>query len=160
MGGVFCIQGYHQQNIFKEHCSHILDTHPIKSDQGSCLLAWNIYGTPKMLYEHHMLITIKMLFEFLSFFLNWSVIALQCCDSFWCIAQWISSACLPAKSLKSCLTLCDPIDYSLLGSSVHGILQARILERVAMLSSRGSSWPRDQTCVSYISCIGRQVLYH
>ena len=41
------------------------------------------------------------------------------------------------------------------GSSVHGILQARILEWVAMPSSRGSSPPRDQTQVSYISCIGR-----
>ena len=40
------------------------------------------------------------------------------------------------------------------GSSVHGILQARILEWVAMPSSRGSSWPRDQTQVSFISCIG------
>ena len=40
---------------------------------------------------------------------------------------------------KSCPTLCDPMDYSLPGSSVHGILQARILEWVAMPSSRGSS---------------------
>ena len=46
------------------------------------------------------------------------------------------------------------------GSSVHGILQARILEWVAMPSSRGSSWPRDQTQVSYISCIGKRVLNH
>ena len=44
--------------------------------------------------------------------------------------------------------------------SVHGILQARILEWVAMPSSRGSSWPRDWTHVSYISCTGRCVLYH
>ena len=42
-----------------------------------------------------------------------------------------------AKSLQSCLTLCDPMDYSLPGSSVHGILQARILEWVAMPSCRG-----------------------
>ena len=46
---------------------------------------------------------------------------------------------------------------SLPGSSVQGILQARILEWVAMPSSRGSSWPRDRTCVSYVSCVGRQV---
>ena len=46
------------------------------------------------------------------------------------------------------------------GSSVHRILQARILEWVAMPSSRGSSRPRDRICVSYVSCIGRQVLYH
>ena len=44
-----------------------------------------------------------------------------------------------AKSLSSCLTLCDPVDCSLPGSSFHGILQAKILEWVAMLSSGGSS---------------------
>ena len=44
-----------------------------------------------------------------------------------------------AKSLQSCLTLCDSMDCSLPGSSVHGILQARILEWVAMPSSRESS---------------------
>ena len=47
-----------------------------------------------------------------------------------------------AKSLQSCPTLCNPMDYSLPGSSVQGILQARILERVGMPSSRGSSRPR------------------
>ena len=44
---------------------------------------------------------------------------------------------------KSCPTLCNPIEYSQSVSSVHGILQARILEWVAMPSSRGSSQPRD-----------------
>ena len=47
--------------------------------------------------------------------------------------------CVCAKSLHSCPTLCDPMDYSPLGSSVHGILQVRMLEWVAMPSSRGSS---------------------
>ena len=56
--------------------------------------------------------------------------------------------CVFAKSLQSYLTLCDPIDHSPPGSSVHGILQAKILERVAMPSSRGSSGPRDRTHVS------------
>ena len=55
--------------------------------------------------------------------------------------------------LQSCLTLCDFMDCSPPGSSVHGILQARILEWVAMPSSRGSSRPRDRTCVSYVSGI-------
>ena len=50
-----------------------------------------------------------------------------------------------AKSLQSCPVLCDLMDCSPPGSSVHGILQARILEWVAMPFSRGSSWPRDQT---------------
>ena len=57
---------------------------------------------------------------------------------------------------QSCLTLCDPVDCSLPGSSVHGIFQARMLERVAMPSSRGSSQPRDGTHVSCVSCIRRQ----
>ena len=60
-----------------------------------------------------------------------------------------------AKLLQSRLTLCDLINDGPPGSSVHGMLQARILEWVAMPSSRGSSHPRDQTCVSYVSCIGR-----
>ena len=50
-----------------------------------------------------------------------------------------------AKSLQSCLTLCDPLDCSPPGSSVHGIIQVRILEWVAMPSSRKSSPPRDHT---------------
>ena len=49
---------------------------------------------------------------------------------------------------QSCLTLCDPMDCGPLGSSVHGISQARILEWVAMSYFRGSSQPRDQTRVS------------
>ena len=58
------------------------------------------------------------------------------------------------------LMLGDTTDYSPPGSSVHRILQARVLEWVAISSSRGSSRPRDQTCVSCISCTGRQILYH
>jgi len=46
---------------------------------------------------------------------------------------------------QSCLTLWDPMDYSSPSSSVHGILQARILERVAISFSRASSQPRDQS---------------
>ena len=53
---------------------------------------------------------------------------------------------------QSCLNLCDPKDCSPPSPSIHGILQARILEWVAIPFSRGSSRPRDQTCVS---CIGR-----
>ena len=57
-------------------------------------------------------------------------------------------------------TLCNAVVCSLPGSSVHGILQARTLEWIALPSSRGSSQPRDWTCISYVSCIGRCVLYH
>ena len=83
-----------------------------------------------------------------------------------------------AKSLQLCPPLCDPIDgsppgYSIPGIlqartlewvviffSVHGILQARILEWVAIPFPSGSSRPRDWTHISWISCIGRRILYH
>ena len=64
---------------------------------------------------------------------------------------------IPSEGLQSCPTLCDPMNHSSPGSPVHGILWTRTLEWVAILSSRGSSQPRDQTCVS---CISRSVLYH
>ena len=57
-------------------------------------------------------------------------------------------------------SFCNPMDCGLPAPSVHEILQARILEGGAISFSRGSSWPRDQTCISHISGIGRQVLYH
>ena len=55
-----------------------------------------------------------------------------------------------------CLILCDPHGLSMPGSSIHGILQGRILERAAIFSSTGSSQPRDQTPIS--PALG-QVLY-
>ena len=63
--------------------------------------------------------------------------------------------CMCAKALQSCLTLWDPMDCSLAGSSVDGILQAEILEWVAMPSSRGPSWSKDSTLVSCVSYPGR-----
>ena len=59
----------------------------------------------------------------------------------WLHLNWVLVA-------ESCLTLWDPMNCSLPGSSVHGILHARILEGVAIPFSRGSSWPKDQTWVS------------
>ena len=52
---------------------------------------------------------------------------------------------------QSCLTLCDPMDYSPPGSSVHGVLQVRILRWAAIPFSKGSSWPKDGTWVSCIA---------
>ena len=70
-------------------------------------------------------------------------------------AHWPKQVlCRHAKLLQLCLTLCDPMDYSPPGSSVLGILQARILEWVTISSSRGSAQPRDQTRISYVCCIG------
>ena len=65
-------------------------------------------------------------------------------------------ACVCAVS-QSCPALCNPMDYSRPRSSVHGIFQARTMQWAAISFSRGSSWPRNQTCVS---CIVRWILYH
>ena len=64
---------------------------------------------------------------------------------------------LSAKSVWSCLSLCHPKGCSPPGSSVHGIFPARMLEWVAVSSSKGSSQPRGR---ALISCVGRQILYH
>ena len=70
---------------------------------------------------------------------------------------WLPSPCvfshLPSvhESQQLYLTLWDPVDCSLPGPSVHGVLQARTLEWVAVPFSRGSSWPRDRTWVSCIA---------
>ena len=69
-------------------------------------------------------------------------------------------ACMHAKSLQSCPTLCNTMDCSLPGSSVHGILQTKILERIVMPFSRGSSWPEDHTHISCGFCITVKILYH
>ena len=67
--------------------------------------------------------------------------------------------CVHTKSLWLCLTHCNPMDGSLPGSSVHGILQARILEWGAISYSKGFSQPSDGTRTSYVSCTGRGILY-
>ena len=75
----------------------------------------------------------------------------QAISSFFCffvfswVSEWVSEVA------QSCPTLCDPVDCRPPGSSVHGILQAGILEWVAISFSRGSSWPRDWTQVSRIA---------
>ena len=77
-------------------------------------------------------------------------------------SMWLHSLwdCVHAKSLQLCPALCDPMDHSPPGPSVHGALQAWTLEWAAMPSSRGSAQPKESTRVSYISCIGRRVLHH
>ena len=59
-----------------------------------------------------------------------------------------------------CLSLRSPMDCSPPGSSVHGILQARILEWVDIPYSRGPSQPKQQTCISCVSCLDRRILYY
>ena len=77
-----------------------------------------------------------------------------------CRHEMLAVAVLCVWWAKSCLTLCNPMDRGQPSSSVHGILQAWILEWAATPSSRGSSRPRGWSCVSCISCTGRWVLYH
>ena len=98
----------------------------------------------------------------------------------WSLKPWASMSVLLAKLLQSCLTLCpsspgfpcqccvlshfscvwlcNPMDCSLPGLSVHEILQAKILEWVAISSSRGI-FPSQGLNLSYVSCIGRQVFF-
>ena len=76
------------------------------------------------------------------FFFNWRIIVLQCCIVFCHVNLLVA---------QSCPVLCNPMECSPPGSSVHGILQARILEWVATSFSRGSSLPRDRTQVSCIT---------
>ena len=94
-------------------------------------------------------------------FLLWGKTPLFFSMNFWFpqsihpIRLHLGSVYMPVKSLQLCPTLCDSMDYGPPCSSVHRILQARILEWVAIAFSKGSSRPRDWTCVSYVSCIGR-----
>ena len=69
------------------------------------------------------------------------------------VSEWVSEVA------QSCRTLCNPMDCSPPGSSNHGILQAVILERVAMPSFRVYYPPRDWTCVSYVFYIGGQIFF-
>ena len=64
---------------------------------------------------------------------------------------WATYVLKESEVAQSCPTLCDLMDYSLPGSSVHGIFQARVLEWVAIFFSRGSSRPRGRTRVSHIA---------
>ena len=101
---------------------------------------------------------LKILFEFI----RWvgSVFAQHCLvlwvgsrefhELFKCMTKWNKVCVCLIRQL--CLTLCDPMGHSLPGSSVHGILQARILQWSAISPSRRFLQPRDRTCISSISC--------
>ena len=78
-----------------------------------------------------------------------------CSFIFWWTFGLCLCCCLVAEL---CLTPCDPMDCSQPDFSVHGVFQARKLEWVAISFSRGSSWPRDQTHISYVASTGRQIL--
>ena len=77
-----------------------------------------------------------------------------------CVCVCVCLCAYVCLSTQSWLTLCDPMDCSPPGFSFYGIFPARILEWVAITSSRGFSQPRDWTHISCISCIGRWILTH
>ena len=72
----------------------------------------------------------------------------------------IAFVCRCCLVTKSCLTLCDPMDCSLPGSSSMEFPRQEHWEWIAISSSRGSSQPRDRIHVSCVSCTGRRILYH
>ena len=78
---------------------------------------------------------------FFSFFLQFCLKKKTPWRQYLFLVLWL--LCGHARSLQLCPTLCSPIDCSLLGTSVHGILQARILEQAIVLFFRGSSQPKD-----------------
>ena len=83
---------------------------------------------------------------------SWALCYILTCVN-WLVKYYRKGSKLPSEVAQLCLTLCDPMDCSLPGSSVHGVFQARVLECVAIAFSRRSSRPRDWTRVSRI--IGR-----
>ena len=76
---------------------------------------------------------------------------------YWQVDSLPQVVCMHAQTFQLCPTLCNPIDCSPPGSSILGILQARILEWVSLPSSRGSSWPRNWT---HISCVAGRLFTH
>ena len=100
------------------------------------------------LYTYHLQLTSKFFpvpFNFPTVFLGWVKNPLISTVPIW---HHFALDCVCCLITKSCATLCNPMDCSLPGSSVHGISQARILEWVAISFARGSSWLRDRTCIS------------
>ena len=82
----------------------------------------------------------------------------SCYFSLWCLS-FSHNICVHSVA-QLCRTFRDPMDCKPPGSSVQGIFQARILKWVAISYSRASSWSRDWTSISHLSCSGRWILYH
>ena len=85
-----------------------------------------------------------------SFFNMWTKDRIYANNNIWLYRGLISAAAAPAKSLQSCPTLCDPIDGSLPGSPVPGILQARTLEWVAISFSNAWKWKVKVKSLSHV----------
>ena len=112
---------------------------------------------PSLILFHHLLWSTqsKALTQSVNQMFFWNSFAFYMIQQCWQFDHNFRRVC--TKSFQSCSTLHDPMDCNPPGSSVHGILQARILEWVAMSSSRGSSQPRDWT---WTSCIAGEFFTH
>ena len=77
-----------------------------------------------------------------------------------CYSRSLVMLCVCSQSLSQVCLFVTPWTVTCQDPFVYGIFQARILEWIAVLFSRGSSRPRDGNCISCVSCIGRWILYH
>ena len=128
------------------------------------------------IFTHKKLSNIKSTKIYFTFLLYWNIhsISLSFLTNFKCTTWWAVSvftslwnycvrvcvcACMRAQLLSG-VWLCNSMDCSLPGSSVYGISQARILERVAISYSGESFWCGDWILISYISCISKEILYN
>ena len=150
------------QNIKQVHCESI-------NNETSCKFSLSLYVRCDLSLSN---VYTKMWNDY-RWYMNWGFyfnninVNRKDNDLFWLVVSWLLlrikltlkkflillecvCACIVSQSR---LTLCDPMDCSPPGSSVHGILQARKLEWVAISCSRASSWPRDQNCVSVFTVL-------
>ena len=97
----------------------------------------------------------------ISLVVHWLRLGITDAEGLGSISGQETRSCMPQLKIPSIVSeSLDLMDCSPAGSSAHGIFQARILEQVAISSSRGSSQLRDRTRISYVSCVGRWILYH
>ena len=133
----------------REYCHHFSASEFLTRNIGNCECEASLP------YSHNWYSTTveKWFVFFCHLFLYWLV---------WQTNRWKIPCVrmLGCMCTQSCPTLCNPMDCTLPGSTIHGIFQARILAWIAISFSRVSFQPRDWTLVSGISCIGRQILYH
>ena len=160
------------------HHHSVTQNHFTPPPQFSCALLptlgnhWSVIHLYFLLFIYYFVFVFSWRYSSFSFLkiLFWSIVGLQCCVSFRCTIKWtsythtqththVNICAMPCSVAQSHLTLCNPMDCSPPDSFVHGISRGRMLEWVVILS-RGSYRPRDWTCISLISCIGRRILYH
>ena len=136
---------YFEEDVRPEHIMHD-SSHTMINNSYNQILFWGLINHRK----NYSKVTFKI----------------RILDSSWCWGRipwwlgWTTQDNVHAQLLQLCPTLCDPVDRSPPGSFVHGILQARIFEWVAMSSSRGSLWPGDRTHDSCFSCIAGRFFTH